>query len=216
MPYSKHLPKVMTEVELDLLEKSVNKTKPLKVTMMDEFCRQRDLASFKLMFYTGLRPAECYQLRWSDIDYEKRKIYVRPYINVKRKNDLPAVLTIPAMHVLEAYREESDKIGIKTKYLFPSVWSWSPVAVETMRDRLHDYLTAAGLLSMERHDARGKPIYTYNLYSFRHSFLTYVYKKTHDQIAVSRLARHTQVQSASLYVHLCHDDKVEIADSIFN
>lgn len=196
MPYSKHLPKILTITEIELIEKTARKSEFYPPTEMAKFLKERDICTWKLMFFTGLRPAECFQLKWKDLDFENRKIFVRPYIN-KRKNDLPAIMTLPAKELLLEYKKIVENFSIQTEWLFPSVWSWQPITESTMYRRFAKILNESGLMGLERRNLAGKPIYTYNLYSLRHSYGTLCWKKTKSDIATSRLMRHTKVESAN-------------------
>ena len=155
------------------------------------------------------------QLKWRDLNFESELIAVRPYLN-KRKNDLPAIFTKPAQGVITRYKQKLLELGTSNEWIFPSMWTAEPITVCAMGKKFLKICQECGLAQFDRHDQRGKPKYSLSLYSLRHSFCTRVYKITGSEIAVSRLARHTQVQSASIYTHLNFDDKREIANLVFN
>lgn len=216
MAYSKHFPKVFTEDEITLIVEHILQCKSYSQTQGGDFLRWRDLTAIELMYYAGLRPAECLQLRWDDLDFEKELIYVRPYINHHRKNDLPAVMTKPAKKILERYKEKLNEMNINNAFLFPSFWTWKPITTSAMNKKFLVLCREIGLVKVEYYTARGQPKYSVNLYCLRHSFATRIYKRTGSEIAVSRLCRHTQVQSASIYTHLNFDDKKQIAAAVFS
>jgi integrase len=217
MPYSKHLPKILTDDDITLIVQTIFDSNNYSTNQIGEFLKWRDATYIEFLFYTGLRPIEGLQLRWDDIDLEKNLIYVRPYENHKRKNDLPAILTTPARKILSKYQNEFLKCPIKSEFIFPSIPLGKPMATCTMERRFLDICKHAGLAKIEyNRPSDGKPRYSISLYCLRHSFCTKIYKKTGSEIAVARLARHTQVQSASIYTHLNFEDKKHIADFVFN
>lgn len=216
MAYTKHLPKVLSEEEVGDIVESIQKSKSYAQTPMGDFLKCRDITIILLMFYCGLRPAECLELKWEDLDFAKRLIKVRPYINHQRKNDLPAIMTIPAERIIKRYKEAFAKIGVRSEFMFPSVWTWRPLRSDSFAKRYLNILKEAGMANVEYYTTSGQPKYSTRLYDLRHSFATKIYKKTGSEIAVSRLCRHTQVQSASIYTHLNFEDKKQIADNVFN
>jgi len=215
MPYTKHLPKIFTEEEISLIADTIMNSPNYLNNEAGDFLRWRDITAIELMFYCGLRPYEALQLKWEDIDFEKDLIYVRPYIN-KIKNDLPAILTIPAKKILIKYKQKLEEFNMNNPWLFPSFWSWTPICSGTMNRRFLNACKEAGIAHIEYYRDSGQPKYNIHLYCLRHSFATKIYKATHSEIAVARLCRHTKVESASVYTHLDFDDKQQIADSVFN
>lgn len=214
MPYTKHMPKIFSEEEISLIADVILNREEYSPNDAGEFLKWRDLTTIELMYYCGLRPSECLQLKWRDIDFEKKLIYVRPYIN-KRKNDLPAILTSPAEKILHRYKQKLNELKINYEWLFPSFWTWEPISTGAMNRIFLNICKEAGFAKLEYRTARGQPKYSVNLYCLRHSFCTRIYKKTGSEIAVARLARHTKVESASIYTHLNYEDKQEIAARVF-
>ena len=215
MPYTKHFPKVFSDEEISLVFEFILNKKDYVCGKFNEFFKHRDITAIGLMYYCGLRPAECLQLKWQDIDFEKKLLYIRPYIN-KRKNDLPAILTKPAESMLQKYRQVYDEAGIKNEWMFPSFWTWQPITTSAFNRIFLDVCKQTGLAKIEYKRWTGQPKYSVSLYCLRHSFATKIYKKTKSEIAVARLCRHTNVESASIYTHLNTEDKIEIANFVFD
>lgn len=219
MEYTKHLPRVFTEEEISLIIDTILHSERYCINPMSEFLRWRDMTTIGIMYYCGLRPAECLQLKWEDLDFEKKLIYVRPYINhnryIRRKNDLPAIITNPAEKIFLKFKEKCNELKVNNEYIFPSFWTWKPITTSAMNRIFLDFCKELGFAKIEYRDRKGQSRYSVSLYSLRHSFCTRIYKKTGSEIAVSRLARHTQVQSASIYTHLNFEDKQEIAQKVF-
>lgn len=214
MPYTKHFPRIFSEEEIEEVRRKIFISENYLPNVPGEMKRWRDATAIQLMFYCGLRPSECMQLKWDDIDFSKNLIHVRPYLN-KIKNDLPAILTSPAKRILKSYYEKIKELNFQNEWLFPSFWTQKPLSVGAMNRIFLNICKETDFAKIEYRRATGQPKYSVNLYCLRHSFCTKIYKKTRSEIAVARLARHTQVQSASIYTHLNYDDKFEIAQNVF-
>jgi integrase len=215
MPYSKHIPRVFTDDEISLIVDYILHSEEHLPTNSGEMLRWRDLTAIELMYFCGLRPAECLQLKWLDIDFEKDLIYVRPYLNHKRKNDLPAILTPPAKRILFRYKEKLNELKVNNEWCFPSFWSWNPIATGSMNRIFLNVCKKLGLAKIEGRRESGQPKYSVSLYCLRHSFCTKVYIATGSDIAVMNMARHTKVESAHIYTHLDFEYKKKLAIKVF-
>lgn len=185
------------------------------MTAVGEFLRLRDAYAWLLMNALGLRPMECLSLKWSDIDFQERKVTLSPYWN-KQRIDIPAILTQPAMKLILEYREKLSKLDFHCKYLFPSNTTHEPVSSGNFARR---FLTAAkrcGIAKVAYHTNGGQPKYNIRPYTGRHNFCTKIWKATHDTTCVQKLARHLKLESAQSYIHVDTSDKIQIADEVFS
>ena len=179
-----------------------------------EFLRLRDCYAWLILNALGLRPKECLQLKWEDIDFDRRIVKLSPYWN-KQRLDIPAVLTRPAMNLIVEYRMKLEKLGILTEFLFPSTLTWQPLSTDHYAKRFLQAAKEAGVAKIEWFTEAGQPKYNVRPYTGRHNFCTKVWKSTHSEIAVMKLARHLNQESAQFYVHLDDGDKQKLADQIF-
>lgn len=214
MRYIRRTPKIVTEEDLDKILKAIKGT-PYTYTPMGEYNRLRDKTIILLMYYCGLRPAECLQLKWEDVDFEKELIYVVPYLN-KERDDTPAILTSQGKEALKDYFKQVREINVPlTDFVFPSIITGKSLNTDTFAKKFQRYLRDAGLCKFEYYDQNGRPRYRFNPYSLRHSFATKIYNKTDDLEAVKSLMRHKNLESSNIYVHLDFEKKKEIAKRVF-
>lgn len=211
----RHFPKIIREDEILLINSTLDKSIKNIRTPSSLFILWRDKTCINFLLRSGLRPKECLMLKWTDIDFDNRIIRIDPENN-KERNDIPAILTNPGKEILLLYKEAIKDLGIHSEYIFPSYWTWKPITVSAFAKRFREVLKTAGILKFDHYISDGRIKYNYKLYSTRHKFCTDVYKKTNDTLAVKLLARHTQLLSAQFYVHLNNEEKVGLADKIFN
>lgn len=211
---TKRFPKPLNDDEIVLIADSMLHMNDYMNSKLSQFIKYRNYTAWLLMNYAGLRPGECLKLRWQDINFEKRRIQLSPYWN-KVRIDIPAILTKPAERIIISYRKELQKIGIFSIYMFPSVSSWEPLSTDRFGDIVRKAALSCGVAHIDWFTEAGQPKYNVKPYSGRHNFCTKIWKKTHSELAVMNLARHTNQESAQFYVHLDSDDKTKIADSVF-
>ena len=179
-----------------------------------KFLRLRDAAIQLILFYTGMRPGECLNLKWSDINFQTRMISVNPMHN-KERNAMPVVITKPALQGLKYYKEEMDQMNLKSEYAFPSLWTWRPMTVDAMGKRFRLILKEAGLNMVSWYSDLGVAHHTYNMYSYRRTFGTKAYIKTNDTLAVMKLLRLTTPSAVPKYVIFNDEQRIDLADKIF-
>jgi len=211
----RRFPKIISKDEVIKLILTIAKSKRYDKYGAGKFLRLRDATLQMLLFYTGLRPGEAINLKWSDIHFEERMIDVNPYHN-KERNEMSAVLTKPAEQVILDYKSQIEEMQIKSEFLFPSLWTWKPMTVDGMGKRFREICKEAGLNNIKYYTDLGMPKYQYNLYSYRRKFGTEVYNKTNDFMAVMRLMRLLQPSSIPRYVIYSDEKRIKIADDVFN
>ena len=210
----RRFPKIIREDEVQRIIDTIATSRMYANNKCGLFLRCRDIACIKLLMQLGLRPLECINLRWEDIDFERRLVYIDPMSN-KVRNNMPAVLTKPAEETIQKYKRALQELQINSEYLFPSYWTWKPITRAGFADRFRKILKETGILKFDHYDAGGKPKYNYNMYFGRHKFATQVYVATNDPIAVKEMCRHTSLISSQFYVHLNEPQRINIADRVF-
>lgn len=211
----RRFPKIIREDEIAKITYTILNSEIYSNNRSGNFLRARDLTCIQVLIRLGLRPLEAINLKWKDIDFENRLVYIDPLSN-KVRNNLPAILTRPAEEILKKYQLIINEMEISSEYLFPSYWSWKPITRAAFSSRFRKILKEAGILKFDHYDSEGKIKYNYNLYSGRHKFATDIYTHTKDTTAVKELCRHTQLLSAQFYIHLNENQRKEIADEVFN
>lgn len=211
----KRIKKLLTEAELGkIINVILTSTTYALQNPLGEFIRHRDKTCHILRAYCGLRPGEALNLRWEDIDFEKKEIRLQPYFN-KQKIDLPATLTAPAERALVAYKNFLDVIGFHSTFLFPGTQSLQPMTVCGLRRRWRKACREAGINKVNFYDEKGAPRYDFNLYSGRIFFGSSIYKKTHSEKATQLLLRQLSMRSVEPYILPDQRDKQAIADKVF-
>lgn len=78
---------------------------------------RRDADAFRLLFYTGLRLGEALTLRWADVDFERRVLFVRRGLSAGEER-LPkggrerfVPMSSPALTTLERLRDRDEFVG---------------------------------------------------------------------------------------------------------
>jgi len=178
----------------------------------------------RLMYGTGLRLAECMNLRVQDIDFELNEILVRNGKGAKdRVTMLPESLRAPLAKHLVSVKTIHDKDlaegfgrvpvpgAIDSKYVnAASDWSWQWVFPQSRRWK--DEKTGAqgrfhmDETSMQRavHEAvlRAGIPKRVSCHTFRHSFATHLIESGYDIRTVQELLGHTDVKTTMIYTHV--------------
>jgi len=157
------IPFIPTEAELDQLIAGVGKKTAVYLQLLKE---------------TGARPGEISKLMWSDIDFERRTVRIKP-----EKGSLPRILplSVKAVEMLNSLPRKSEKI-------FP------PVEIMEATFRLQRNKLAKKLCNPRLRQITFK--------TFRHWKGTMEYHKTKDPIHVKQVLGHKDLKSTQVYIHI--------------
>jgi integrase len=136
-----------------------------------------------ILFDCGLRPEECYRLKWENIRDGGVEIF-----KGKRKASRRRV---PASTRLLAILE-MRKAGIASEWVFPSATKSGHVETSTLKRQHQTALASSGVSS-------------FVIYDLRHTCLTR-WAKTMDPFTLMKLAGHADLNTTMRYVHLNDDD----------
>lgn len=143
---------------------------------------------------TGLRPDECYQLRWEHISFEGMPRYTYGCLFVSHGKTKAARRKLPLTHrvrlVLEALWISGNKP--ETGWVFPAPTKTGHADHATIRKQHLRALRASGV----------RP---FVLYSLRHTFLTRLGASGCDAWTLARIAGHSSIQMSAKYVHPSED-----------
>lgn len=131
----------------------------------------------------GLRPDECYQLRWDQI--QDAGIDIRKGKGRGSKRRVPCSERVLA--VLDMRRAVAT-----SEWVFPRATESGHIEVCTIRDQHNDAVTASG-------------VKRFVVYDFRHTRITR-WAKVLPLPVVQRLAGHTSIATTMRYVHISDDD----------
>ena len=168
-----------------------------------------------LIIYTGLRCGELAALKWSDIDFENKKIYVRKNIvtvydyensdKKTRKVNLQTSTKTSDGRIIPLIKNAEDILNsIKSKYQeinsdgFIINNSDKMVHVDTISDSYTNIAKTAGIEN---------PL---GIHTLRHTFASLLIKKGVDIKIVSEILGHKDVAfTYNTYVHILEEQKVQ-------
>lgn len=136
-----------------------------------------------LLLDCGLRPEECYRLKWENI--RDRGIEVFKGKRKASRRRVPASARLLAIL-------EMRKSSIKSEWVFPATTKSGHIESSTLKKQHQAALTASG-------------ISPFVIYDLRHTCLTR-WAKTMDPFTLMKLAGHTDLNTTMRYVHLNDDD----------
>ena len=168
-----------------------------------------------LIIYTGLRCGELAALKWSDIDFENKKIYVRKNIvtvydyedteKKTRKVNLQTSTKTSNGRIIPLIKNAEDILNsIKSKYQeinsdgFIINNSDKMVHVDTLSDAYTNIAKTAGIEN---------PL---GIHTLRHTFASLLIKKGVDIKIVSEILGHKDVSfTYNVYVHILEEQKAQ-------
>jgi len=172
-------PDALTHNQLKSLFKSIDRTTCLGL---------RDYAIHALMYMTGLRVGEVFELNMDSIDLEKKQLHVLGKGRKRRKLHLSdeLFLVISEYLAVRKYFYNSDKI----KALFVSK-KGNRLAIRTMEDNFKKLVRKAGL------NVR----FNVTCHTLRHTFASHLNDKGVDMLVIQSLMGHLSSKSTEPYIH---------------
>jgi integrase len=146
---------------------------------------RRDIAMFYVLLFCGLRKNELISLRVTDIDLEKRELFVRAETSKSRKTRLIPLHPTLGYHLKEYFKERK-----KCRYTTPALW------VNSKHD---SSLTNHGLKHWVIRLIKFSGV-KFHLHQFRHSFACALAKKDVSVIKIQKLMGHADITMTMTYV----------------
>ena len=174
-----HLPEVLTTAEVDLLEASIDLSKPEG---------QRNRAIIEVLFSCGLRVSELTHLRLSDLFLDEG------YIRVMGKGSKERLVPISnrAVHELQLWFYDRNLMTIKAgeeDYVF--------------LNRRGAHLTRTMILIMVKRQAEAAGIQkTISPHTLRHSFATALLEGGADLRVIQAMLGHEDIGTTEIYTHI--------------
>jgi len=152
----------------------------------------RDYAVYALMYLTGLRVGEVFELNMDSIDIKNRQLHVIGKGGKRRKLHLSDELfrVISEYLAVRKYFYNSDK----TKALFVSK-KGNRLAIRTMEDNFRKLVSKAGL-SLR---------FNVTCHTLRHTFASHLNDKEVDMLVIQSLMGHATSRSTEPYIHPSHE-----------
>ena len=150
---------------------------------------------------TGMRPDECYRLRWEDVTWVNGRngtLLVRYGKTEAARRVLP--MTPRVRVVLEARWTAAGKP--------PEGWLWPAPTASGHVDHSSlkkQHAKAFRTLNLEANKNNFAPVTPFVLYSFRHTFLTRLGQSGCDAWTLARIAGHSSIAISGRYVHPSED-----------
>jgi integrase len=160
------------------------------------------LASIALLLAdTGMRPEECFRLRWDDVTWLNGRNGV---LLVTRGKTAAARRVIPMTPRVRAVLESRWDASCKPVdgWIWPAPTRSGHVEPSSLRKQhAKTFRTLAG----EAAKRNEKPVRPFVLYSLRHTFLTRLGQSGCDVWTLARIAGHASITISSRYVHPSED-----------
>jgi integrase len=173
--------------------------------VVDECESERDIALLSIAFYAGLRLGEIRELRWRDIDWAKRMIYVRANVSAGQRSTTKGgrVRSVPLVDELARRIEALSRREHWTDlddYVFATNRG-SRIQDKELRATFYEALDRAGLGHLrddvDKHGDPQKPVVFHDL---RHSFCSWAVD-VWSVPDVKEFAGHRDIATTMKYVH---------------
>lgn len=197
------LPKAVTEDELQRICDTIHADYQMKrqASCVGEGEMLWRIPLFRFAFYTGMRGSELARLRWNDVDFQKRLIYIKKQKNKKEQ-------TIPLNNKAAQILKEVDQMEDATGYVFKSPrFKQSDRSTRTFVER-------ASRAFREARKAAGikRPVC---FHSLRHGFCTKLAEAGKPLYVIMEAARHADISTSMIYVHMANEHLKAELDDVF-
>jgi integrase len=150
---------------------------------------------------TGMRPDECYRLRWEDLTWANGRngsLLVRYGKTAAARRVLPMTPRVRA--IIEARWNLAGKP--LEGWLWPAPTASGHIDHSSLKKQ---HTKAFHTVNAEARKSNLRPITPFVLYSFRHTFLTRLGQSGCDAWTLARIAGHSSIAISSRYVHPSED-----------
>lgn len=171
----KHLPKVLTENEINSFFEALYKSK-------DQY-NIRDRAIFELFYATGMRISELTGLDLEDLDFEKMMLKVSGKGNKERM----VLINASTVKALNDYLKERPKVNFRALFISKKNTRLTPRMIEYI---FLKYLKRAGI------NKSASP------HTIRHSFATHMLERGSDLVTIKELLGHENLSTTQIYTNI--------------
>jgi integron integrase len=221
--------KLELDIKVDAIQAKPSRYLPTVLTNAEAIAVIRQLSGVyqlvvKLLYGSGLRQAECLQLRVKDVDFGQRQLVVR---DAKGGESRVTMLPDSVVDVLKEYLQGIKRLhqqdleqGYGSVYLpfalerkYPNAereWVWQYVFPSGRRSRdprsgiiRRHHLDESGLQKALRRATQTAGIEKrVGCHTFRHSFATHLLQNGYDIRTVQELLGHKDVKTTMIYTHV--------------
>ena len=186
----KHLPEVLSTEEVDILEASIDLSKPEG---------QRNKAIIEVLFSCGLRVSELINLKLSQLYLEEEFVRVMGKGNKERI----VYLNSACITAIQDYMKVRPVDGVKDKTALFISRNNNRMSVKTIQAMVYKYLEKIGL------SAQG-----YSCHKLRHTAATLMYQHGGVDVRVLKeVLGHENLATTEIYTHLSSEQMKKAADS---
>ena len=150
---------------------------------------------------TGMRPDECYRLRWENVSFTNGRngsVQIMHGKTAAARRILP--MTLRVREILE--RRWNDAGRPLEGFVWPAPTKTGRIDHSTLKKQ---HTRAFQVLNEEAKKSGQRPIKPFVLYSFRHSFLTRLAESGCDAWTMARVAGWSDISISKRYVHPSED-----------
>jgi integrase/recombinase XerD len=177
----KQLPKVLSKEEIACLLRVIENLKHKTMLMLGYGC--------------GLRVSEITGLKLTDLDEDRRLLYVR---RGKGKKDRVISLSPALLVMVREYIKKYEP----THYLFEGQRKGSAYSVRSLEAIVHAAKAKAGIKKAG------------SMHMLRHSFATHLLDKGTDVVFIQKLLGHNDIKTTLRYLHVTNKDILNILSPI--
>lgn len=162
------------------------------IRIIDSITNIKHKAIISLLYSAGLRIGEAIQLKITDIDRERKQIFIK---NAKGNKDRYAILSQKSLEILEIHIKKNNPID----YLFYSEQNVkAPIHTRTVQKVFKDAKNKAGISK------------NVTPHTFRHSFATHLLEDGINLRYIQTLLGHANLTSTAIYLHTVSLDKLNV------
>lgn len=155
---------------------------------------------FRFLMVSGLRLHEGVKLRWRDVDFANRQIYVFG------KGAKPATIPLPPALVAILEPLKGNHPEFVFTYVPPrSVQGFAMSKLDLVKGQ-HYPLTVAGAKSMFIAFRDRAGLHDFRLHDLRHTALSRIVRATKNLQAAQRIGRHEKITTTMRYAHILDED----------
>jgi integrase/recombinase XerD len=143
-----------------------------------------------LIYSGGLRSAETCNLKWKDLDFERKKILIKAG---KNRKDRYVMLSGYLIKWLKKYRRKYNP----KEFVFNGKNEGKPMAKGTLQHIVK---------CIRENSCLEKKI---SCHTLRHSFATHLLEDGVDLVSIKELLGHTRIQHTLRYTHIAHMERIK-------
>lgn len=185
-----------------------------------DYGNMKYLAFFRLLAFTGMRKGEALALNWSDIDFEKKLVYITKGV-VLDENEIPMISTTKTKKSVRTVSLDAESIATLKKWKIEQAKELMSIGINSLNK--HQLLFTYDDNKLYRPSYSNcwleQIIKKYNLkkitmHGFRHSHCSLLFEMgTPIQVVQERLG-HTNIKTTmDIYTHVTEKQRDEIAEN---